>query len=138
MRGTNLPAFLSINVVVLLVLAGCGQMYWTRRDSNATLDRFTADHRECLVTTGAPVQDRPGYVVATEQNFRVCMAARNWHREQWTSWDVPRGRFRSLEDFPTLPVQINTLPEQSNRAGLDVNESGYYVLWERCIQCPVP
>jgi hypothetical protein len=113
-------------------------MYWARADSKGTLERFTADHRECLVTTGTPVQDRPGYVVVTEQNFRVCMAARNWQREQWTSWDVPRGRFRSLEDFPAVPLQVNTLPEQSPRAVLDVNEPGYYVLWERCIQCPVP
>lgn len=125
-------------LTLLLVCTGCGQMYWTRRDAQATLERFTADHRECLVATGTPVQGRPGHVVVTEQSFRVCMVSRNWYREAWNSWDVPRGRFRSLEDFEVLPVQVDTLPEQSSRAGLDVNEPGYRVLGERCIQCPVP
>ena len=68
---------MALALLLALLLTGCGQMYWTRADSAATLDRFTADHRDCLVTTGTPVQDRPGYVVVTEQNFRVCMAARN-------------------------------------------------------------
>jgi hypothetical protein len=43
-------------MLVLVVLTGCGQMYWTRRDAKATLERFTADHRDCLMTTGVPVQ----------------------------------------------------------------------------------
>jgi len=128
----------AVVVLVLVLLAGCGQMYWTRRDGKATLERFATDHRECLMTTGVPVQDRPGYVVATEQSFRVCLLSRNWYREAWNSWDVPRGRFRSLEDFEPRPVQIDTLPEQSSRAALDVYEPRYYVPMERCIECPVP
>jgi hypothetical protein len=40
-------------MLVLVVLTGCGRMYWKRRDAKATLERFTAD---CLMTTGVPVQ----------------------------------------------------------------------------------
>ena len=125
------------SLIALFLCTGCGQMYWTRADSRATLERFTVDHRECLATTGTPVQDRPGYVVVTEQNFRVCMAARNWYREQWTSWGVPRGRFRGLEDIDPEPIQVDTLPEQSPRAKEDVNDPQYRIPFEQCFQCPV-
>jgi len=131
-----IPFRLGGALVLSMLLTGCGQMYWTRSDS-ATLERFTADHRDCLMTTGTPIQNRPGYVVITEDNFRVCMTARNWTREQWTSWEVPRGRFRSLEDFTPMPIRVDELPEQSSRAKEDVYDPLYRVPLERCIQCPV-
>ena len=124
--------------VSTMLLPACGQMYWSRENASATLERFTRDHRECLIETGAPVQDRPGYVIATEEKFRVCMLARNWHREAWSSWEAPRGRFRGLEDFPPRPISVDALPEQTQRAKLDVNEPGYIIPGERCIECPVP
>ena len=105
----------------LLTTGGCGQMYWTRSGSTSTgqvsatfssYDQFAADHRDCLATAGTPVQGRPGYVVITEQNFRVCMAAKNWSREQWTEYDKPAGRFRGIEDFPSRPISVDAIPEQ--------------------------
>jgi len=129
---------LAILFLLSALLTACGQMYWAREKSTGTLERFTTDHRECLMATGTAVQDRPGYVVATEQNFRVCMVSRNWRREQWSSWEAPRGRFRGVEDFPQLPISVDSLPEQSPRATEDVNADGYQIPFERCVQCPVP
>jgi len=108
-------------MATLLLLTGCGQMYWTRADP--TYARFTADHRECVSTTGFAVKDPPGFVIVPEDRFRACLTARGWFREQWVEGQVPPGRFRGIEDFPSRPIQIDTLPEQPPGATVDVRQS---------------
>jgi hypothetical protein len=92
------------------VLTGCPKVDWTR--PGATLQDFAGDHRECLETTGAPLANEPGYVIAWEPNFKQCLAARGWRRQDFRDWEVPRGYYRGLEELDLAPVAVTTLPKQ--------------------------
>ncbi len=111
-RGRLLVAALGLGSTFLL--AGCGQFYWTRPGSGYA--EFAADHRDCLQTGGFAVKDQPGYVVVPEANFRSCLVAKGWMRQQWighsTTEKKPANLFRGLEDFPSRPVSIDSIPEQ--------------------------
>jgi hypothetical protein len=102
-----------------LLLSGCGVYYWTQPD--ASLPQFQADHRACIEQSALPVVDRPGYVVQSEDNFKMCMAARGWTRELWMSRGVddrqPPTFFRGIEDFPARPMSVNALSQQGHANG---------------------
>jgi len=103
----------SITPLLSLLLAGCGQFYWTK--PSATYQQFAADHRDCIEKNAVPVNDQPGYGIVPEWNFRACMSRRGWSREQWSVYELPPGRYRGIEDFPTRPISVDSIsipPEQ--------------------------
>jgi len=116
----------SITPLLSLLLAGCGQFYWTK--PSATYQQLVVDHGDCIEKNGVPVNNQPGYVIVPEWNFRACMFGRGWSREQWTAHGLPPSRYRGIEDFPTYPTSmksiIDSIPEQPQPVTASQQEKG--------------
>jgi hypothetical protein len=79
--------------LLLMVLAGCAQYYWTK--PGGTAEQFTADSGECA-REAVPAAPAPGENMLVTERYRACLTARGYTRA--TQLDPPpAGWYRGIE-----------------------------------------